>query len=259
MASPHPYGEAIQIDVLTLFPGMFRGPFDESLVKRAVDRNIVKVGIRDIRGYAHDSHRTVDDYQYGGGPGMVMKPEPVFEAVEDVLGRYPRDVRGKVPVVLLSPQGRLFHQDIAEEWARGPGIVLICGHYEGVDERIRETLATDDVSIGDYVLTGGELAAMVLVDAVVRLLPGVVGDSQSVEGDSVTSGVLQYPLYTRPASYRDLEIPSVLLSGNHGEVARWRRRRSLLRTLERRPDLLESASLSEEDLAFLREQGYGAG
>ncbi len=248
----------MQIDVLTLFPAMFRGPFDQSLVKRAVDRNIVRLGIHDIRDYAHDSHHTVDDYQYGGGPGMVMKPEPVFEAVEDVLGSYAQDARGNIPVVLMSPQGRLFRQNLAEEWATGPGIVLICGHYEGLDERIREVLATDDVSIGDYVLTGGELAAMVLVDAVVRLLPGVVGDSGSVEGDSVTSGVLQHPLYTRPASYRDLEVPPVLLSGNHGEVARWRRRQSLLRTLDRRPDLLGSAPLSDEDLRFLREQGYGA-
>ena len=187
---------------------------------------------------------------------MVMKPEPIFEAVEDALAHYSQEARREMPVILLSPQGRLLHQKVAEELARRPGMVLICGHYEGVDERISETLATDEISIADYVLTGGELAAMVLVDAVVRLIPGVVGSAESVQGDSITSGLLQHPLYTRPPVYRDLEVPPVLLSGNHGDIARWRRQQSLLRTLKRRPDLLEVAELTPEDLAFLQSHGY---
>jgi len=187
---------------------------------------------------------------------MVMKPEPVFEAVEDALSRYSQEEQRQVPIILLSPQGRLLHQKIAEELARKPGMVLICGHYEGVDERIREGLATDEISIGDYVLTGGELAAMVLVDAVVRLIPGVVGSAESVRGDSITSGLLQHPLYTRPPVYRNLEVPPVLLSGNHSEIARWRRQQALLRTLKRRPDLLEMTELTRDDLEFLQSHGY---
>ena len=249
----------MRIHILTLFPAMFQGPFDYSVVKRAVDRGLVQIEIRDIRGHTHDSHHTVDDYQYGGGPGMVMKPDPVFEAVEDVLSLHPPASRQEFPVLLLSPQGRVLDQKIAEELARGPGMVLICGHYEGVDERIRSDLATDEISIGDYVLTGGELAAMVVVDAVARLVPGVVGSEDSVLQDSLTSGLLQHPLYTRPRVYRDLEVPAVLLSGNHAEVARWRRQQALLRTLRRRPDLLVTAGLTAEDLKLLRRHGYDPG
>ena len=244
------------IHVLTLFPAMFHGPFHESLINRAAERGLVRIQIKDIRGYAHDSHHTVDDYQYGGGPGMVMKPEPVFEAVEHALSQYPQEIQREIPVILMSPQGRLLQQVIAEDLARRPGMVLICGHYEGVDERVRQSLATDEISIGDYVLTGGELAAMVLVDAVTRLIPGVVGSEDSVAEDSITSGLLQYPLYTRPQVYRDLEVPPNLLSGNHREIARWRRQKALLRTLERRPELLEEARLAPEDLEFLRSHGY---
>ena len=247
----------MDIHVLTLFPTMFQGPFGQSVIKRAVEKGLVQIQLQDIREYAHDSHHTTDDYQYGGGPGMVMKPEPVFEAVEYSLSGFSPEVRQDLPVILLSPQGRRFHQGVAEELAGRPGMVLICGHYQGVDERIRENLATDEVSIGDYVLTGGELAAMVLMDAVVRLLPGVVGSVGSVQGDSITSGLLQHPLYTRPPLYRDLEVPPILLSGDHGAIATWRRQQALLRTLHQRPDLLEEVKLTQEDLAFLRSHEYG--
>ena len=246
----------MDIDILTLFPGMFQGPFQESVIKRALERELIQVHIRDIRDHAHDTHHTADDYQYGGGPGMVMKPEPVFEAVEEALARHPEEIRGEVPVILLSPQGRLFRQSTAEELVKLPRMIIICGHYQGVDERIRQGLSTDEISIGDYVLTGGELAAMVVVDAVARLVPGVVGSKESVTEDSISSGLLQHPLYTRPPVYRDLEVPPVLLSGNHGEVDRWRRQKALLRTLKRRPDLLEKAKLTQEDLELLRSHGY---
>jgi tRNA (guanine37-N1)-methyltransferase len=249
----------MRIHILTLFPAMFQGPFHQSVISRAVERGLVQIQIGDIRDYTRDSHHTADDYQYGGGPGMVLKPDPVFEAVGDALSHYPEGIRRETPVVLLSPQGRLLQQKAVEELSRRPGMVLICGHYEGVDERIRDNLATDEISIGDYVLTGGELAAMVLVDAVVRLIPGAVGSAESVQGDSITSGLLQHPLYTRPPVYQGLEVPPVLLSGNHGEIARWRRRQALLRTLTQRPDLLEEAGLTPEDLDFLRSQGYAKG
>ncbi len=246
----------MHVHILTLFPAMFQGPFHQSVIKRAVDRGLVKIRILDIRDYAHDSHHTTDDYQYGGGPGMVMKPEPVFESVEAALSLYPEETRREIPIILLSPQGRPFRQNIAGDLAGGPGMVLICGHYEGVDERIKEHLATDEISIGDYVLTGGELASMVLVDAVVRLIPGVVGSEEGVQGDSITSGLLQHPIYTRPPVYRDMKVPSTLLSGNHGEIAQWRRRQTLLKTLNRRPDLLKSAELTADDLKFLETHGY---
>jgi tRNA (guanine37-N1)-methyltransferase len=249
----------MDIHILTLFPGMFDGPFRHSVIARAVSNGLVRVHLRDIRQYTHDGHHTADDYQYGGGAGMVMKPGPVFEAVDDALSAWPEAMRGDVPVILLSPQGRLLDQKMAEHLSSRPGMILICGHYEGVDERVREGLATDDISIGDYVLTGGELAAMVVADAVVRLLPGVVGSAESVQGDSITSGLLQHPVYTRPPVHRGLEVPPVLLSGNHGEVARWRRQQALLRTLARRPDLLERADLSEADLEFLASHGYKRG
>ena len=246
----------MQIDILTLFPAMFEGPFQHSLIKRAVDRGLAQIRLWDIRDYTQDTHHTADDYQYGGGPGMVLKPEPVFDAVEEVLSNYSQELCQGTPVILLSPQGRLFQQSIAEELAAGPGMVLISGRYEGVDERIRQNLATDEISMGDYVLTGGELPAMVLVDAVVRLVPGVVGSEASVSEDSITTGLLQHPLFTRPAEYRGLEVPPVLLSGNHAKIARWRREQALLGTLKRRPDLLESADLTQQDLRFLGDHGY---
>ena len=237
----------MRIDILTIFPGMFRGPFEESIVKRAVEKGIIQILLHDIRDYASDRHRTVDDYPYGGGQGMVMKPDPLFAAVEGVQGQAAE--RG--PIVLLTPQGRLFDQKVAVELASEDRLILICGHYEGVDARVHEHLATDEISIGDYVLSGGELAAMVVVDAVVRQIPGVLGSPLSSADDSFAQGLLEYPQYTRPADFRGMSVPEVLLSGNHGEVARWRWQQSLLRTARRRPDLLVRADLTKEEKQWL--------
>ncbi len=225
------YIAPMRIDVLTLFPDMFGGPLRHSILGRAIERRVLEVRLTDIRAFATDRHRTVDDYSYGGGPGMVMKPEPIFAAVESVSGP-------DSSIILLTPQGRLFDQRIAAELGQREHLVLICGHYEGVDERVREHLTTDELSIGDYVLTGGELAAMVLIDAVARLLPGALGAEASTSEESHTQSLLEYPQYTRPPEFRGWKVPEVLLSGNHGEIARWRRRRALLRTAQRRPDLL---------------------
>jgi tRNA (guanine37-N1)-methyltransferase len=227
----------VHIDILTLFPQMFQGMFSLGIFKRAIDQKLVSIGIHNIRDYTHDKHHTVDDYPYGGGAGMVLKPEPIFEAVESIT-REPA-----TPIILLTPQGRLFCQQIAEELSRYSHLILICGHYEGVDERVREHLATDEISIGDYVLSGGEPAAMVVIDAVVRLLPGVLGSAASLLDDSYVSGLLEYPQYTRPAAYRGWPVPEVLLSGDHAQIAKWRREQAILRTLKRRPELLEKAEL----------------
>lgn len=234
----------MRIDILSLFPKMFDGPFGESIVKRAADRGLVNIFIHDFRDLAHDKHHTVDGYSFGGGEGMVLKPEPLFEAVESL-----RQSAGESagPVILLTPQGRLFCHQIALELSKVQNMILICGHYEGVDERVREHLVTDEISIGEYVLTGGELAAMVVVDAVVRLLPGVLGSDRAASEDSYARGFLEYPQYTRPRVYRGWEVPEVLLSGNHQEIARWRSEQSIERTLQRRPDLLAKAALSEEE------------
>ena len=210
---------------------MFGGPLGHSILSRASERGLIDIHLTDIRDFAKDRHRTVDDYPYGGGPGMVMKPEPIFAAVEAVA-------RKGSPIILLSPRGRLFTQRVAMELAEREQLVLICGHYEGVDERVREHLATDELSIGDYVLTGGELAAMVVVDAVGRLVPGVLGDDESADDESHAQGLLEYPHYTRPPEFRGWRVPDVLLSGNHAEIARWRRRQALLATARHRPDLL---------------------
>jgi len=241
----------MRFDVLTLFPEMFTGPLQESIIKRAQERGLISVHLHNIRDYATGRHRITDDAPYGGGGGMVMKPEPIFAAVEAVLG----DEKG-VPVILLSPQGRLFTHEVARELSRYPRLVLICGRYEGVDERVREHLATDEISIGDYVLSGGELAAMVIIDAVTRLLPGALGDPGATFEDSHAWGLLEYPHYTRPAVFRGWVVPEVLLSGNHAAIARWRREQALRRTLECRPDLLERAPLTEEDRAFLARLGW---
>jgi tRNA (guanine37-N1)-methyltransferase len=237
----------MRIDILTIFPGMFRGPFEESIVKRAVEKGVVQIFLHDIRDYASDRHRTVDDYPFGGGQGMLMKPEPLFAAVEDVQGQAPE--RG--PIVLLTPQGRLFEQGVAVELAGHDRLILICGHYEGVDARVHEHLTTDEISVGDYVLSGGELAAMVVVDAVVRQIPGALGSPLSSADDSFAQGLLEHPQYTRPAEFRGMSVPEVLLSGNHGEIARWRRQQSLLRTAQHRPDLLARADLTEEEKQWL--------
>ncbi len=236
----------MHFDILTLFPEIFRGPLDESILKRAQESGRLTVALHNIRDYAGGKHRMTDDTPYGGGGGMVMKPEPIFAAVEAVLAG-----ETGVPVILLSPQGRLFTQAVAMELARHRRILLICGRYEGVDERVREHLATDEISIGDYVLTGGELAALVLVDAVTRLLPGVLGDPGAVFDDSHARALLEGPQYTRPPVFRGWEVPQVLLSGNHAAIVRWRREQALRRTWERRPELLEHAQLTQEDREFL--------
>jgi tRNA (guanine37-N1)-methyltransferase len=238
----------MHVDILTLFPAMFRGPLEESILKRAQESGCLSIALHDIRDYATGKHRVTDDAPYGGGGGMVMKPEPIFAAVEAVL---PDGM--DVPIILLSPQGRLFSQAVAFELARcqQQRLLLICGRYEGVDERVRQYLVTDEISIGDYVLTGGELAAMVVVDAVTRLLPGVLGDPGATLEDSHACGLLEGPHYTRPAVFRGWRVPEVLCSGNHALISRWRREQALLRTLERRPDLLERVDLSPQDAAFL--------
>ena len=222
----------MKIDVLTLFPGMFPGPLDESIIKRACESGRLRLGIRDLRDFTHDRHRKVDDRPFGGGPGMLMKPEPMFEAVEALRGE-------KTRVILTSPAGRPFRQEIARELAAEEHLLLICGSYEGFDERVRECLADDELSIGDYVLTNGALPAMVIIDAVTRLLPGVLGDDESSVDESFSDGLLEYPQYTRPAEFRGMSVPEVLLSGDHAAIERWRREQARMRTGQRRPDLLE--------------------
>ena len=221
----------MKIDVLTLFPAMFAGPLDESIVMRARRTGLLDLKIHNLRDYAHDRHKTVDDRPFGGGPGMLLKPEPIFEAVAHLA-------REQTRVILLSPAGRVFTQAIARELAQLDDLLMITGHYEGFDERIREQLADDELSIGDYVLTNGALPAMVIIDAVTRLLPGALGDDESVHEESFSRGLLEYPQYTRPAEFRGLKVPEVLLSGNHAEIAKWRAEYSRQRTKERRPDLL---------------------
>ena len=222
----------MKIDVLTLFPAMFAGPLDESIIRRARDAGLLDLKIHQLRDYAHDRHRTVDDRPFGGGPGMLLKPEPIFEAVEAIA-------REKSRVILLSPAGRPFSQAIARELAQQDDLLFVTGHYEGFDERIREQLADDELSIGDYVLTNGALPAMVVIDAVVRLLPGVLGDDESAKEESFSPGVgLEYPQWTRPAEFRGMKVPDVLVSGNHAQIAKWRMEQAAKRTKERRPDLL---------------------
>ena len=238
----------MRFDVFTLLPEMFPPYFESSILQRARQREIIDVRIHNIRDWTHDRHRVTDDTPYGGGGGMVIKPEPVFEAVESVLGPKPA-----CPVILLTPQGRVFTQKIAQELAKHERIALICGRYEGFDERVREYLATDEISVGDYVLTGGELPALVLIDSITRLIPGVLGDPDGTDDDSHATGLLEYPHYTRPPEFRGWGVPEVLLSGDHKRIARWRREQSLRRTLQRRPDLLDKVELSEEDHKYLEE------
>jgi len=235
----------MHIDVLTLFPEMFEGIFDSGIMKRAIDQKLVSIGLHNIRDYTHDKHHTTDDYPYGGGAGMVLKPEPIFEAVEAIAKKK------ATPIILLSPQGRLFTQEVAQELAQQSQLVLICGHYEGVDERVREHLASDEISIGDYVLSGGELAAMVVIDSVFRLVPGVLGSEESPLDDSHVGGLLEYPQYTRPPDYRGWPVPEILLSGNHAQIKSWRREQAIRRTLEQRPELLARAELSSEEERLL--------
>ena len=221
----------MKIGVLTLFPAMFAGPLDESIVKRAREARLLDLKIHNLRDWTHDRHKTVDDKPFGGGPGMLLKAEPLFEAIESLQ-------RENTKVILLSPGGRKFDQSIARELAQQGDLLLVCGSYEGFDERVREMLADDELSIGDYVLTNGALPAMVVIDAVVRLLPGVLGDDESSHDESFSHGLLEYPQYTRPAEFRGMKVPEVLLSGNHAEIEKWRREQAKLRTEKQRPDLL---------------------
>ena len=227
-------GRQIKFDVITIFPEMFTDFSGSGVFARAKSSKIIDLKIHDLRDYSNDKHRKVDDYPFGGGPGMVLKPEPVFDAVESIVG----DELGNIPIVLMSPQGRPLDNKIASGYSSNPHIVLICGRYEGFDERIRTHLATDEVSIGDYVISGGELASMVLMDAVSRFVPGVLGDEESAKNDSFSNGLLEHPHYTRPADFRGMKVPEVLISGNHKEINRWRENESVKRTVSRRPDLL---------------------
>jgi len=241
----------MRFDVFTLLPETFAPYLHSSILQKAAEGGLVEIALHNIRDWAKDKHHTTDDTPYGGGGGMVMKPGPVFEAVEAVLGNAPA-----CPVILLTPQGRVFNHAIASELVRHERLALLCGRYEGMDERIRTGLVSDEISIGDYVLTGGELPAMIVIDAVARLIPGVLGDPDGAADDSHASGLLEYPHYTRPPEFRGQAVPEVLLSGDHAKIERWRREQSLLRTLKRRPELLKSAPLTAEDLKFLKEQGY---
>jgi tRNA (guanine37-N1)-methyltransferase len=239
----------MRIDVLTLFPEMFAGSLDASIIGRARERGLVEIRVVNIRDFSAERHAIVDDYPYGGGGGMVMKPQPIFAAVESM--RHDGECRERV--ILMTPQGRCLDQGKVAELAAYEHLILVCGHYEGVDERVREHLVDEEVSIGDYVLTGGELAALVVVDAVVRLIPGALGDEQGAATDSFASGLLEHPHYTRPPQFRGWTVPRVLLSGDHEAIRRWRRKQALRRTLERRPDLIEQAGLTAEDRDLLEE------
>lgn len=238
----------MKFDILTLFPAMFEGPLTESILRRAIENDLLDIRLHQIRDFATDRHKVVDDAPYGGGDGMVMKVEPIAACLEAVKAERP-----KARVLLTSPQGRLFDHTVARELSLEEEVIIICGRYEGVDERVRELFVDDEFSIGDFVLTGGELAAMVMVDATARFVPGVLGSPGSAESDTFSDGILEYPQYTRPADFRGHVVPSVLLSGNHAAVARWRRRKALEKTLHARPELLERAVLSSDDRRCLKE------
>jgi tRNA (guanine37-N1)-methyltransferase len=246
----------MQFEVFSLLPEVFPSYLETSIIKRAREKGLINVRVHNIRDYTHDKHRMTDDTPYGGGGGMVMKPEPVFEAIESVLGLASIQTSTKsdsnIPIILLTPQGRVFNQSIAEEFSQYSCLALLCGRYEGIDERIREHLVTDEISIGDYVLTGGELPALILIDAIARLLPDVLGDPTGAEDDSHSMGLLEYPHYTRPPEFRGWKTPDVLLSGDHAKIEKWRREQALLRTFNRRPDMLEKADLTKEDLKFIK-------
>ncbi|MFD1419417.1 tRNA (guanosine(37)-N1)-methyltransferase TrmD [Lactiplantibacillus songbeiensis] len=229
----------MRIDILSLFPRMFDGPLHESMIGNAIENKVIDVGVTNFRDYTTDKHNHVDDYPYGGGAGMLLQPQPIFDALADVQEKHPAKGR----VILLDPAGVQFNQSVAEDFAKEDHLTFICGHYEGYDERIR-SLVTDEVSLGDYVLTGGELGAMVMIDATVRLIPGVLGNAESAPGDSFSSGLLEYPQYTRPADFRGLKVPDILLSGDHGKIDDWRLQQALKRTYERRPDMLVDLKLS---------------
>ena len=245
----------MQFEVFTLLPEVFPSYLETSIIKRARERDLINVRVHNIRDYTHDKHHTTDDTPYGGGGGMVMKPEPIFEAIETVLGlnsdQTPPEPASNIPIILLTPQGRVFNQSIAQELSAHPHIILLCGRYEGIDERIREHLVTDEISVGDYVLTGGELPALILIDAIARLLPDVLGDPTGAQDDSHAMGLLEYPHYTRPPEFRGWKAPDILLSGDHAKIDKWRREQALLRTFNKRPDMLEKTELTKKDLKFI--------
>jgi tRNA (guanine37-N1)-methyltransferase len=236
----------MHIDILTLFPEMFEGPFGHSIIRRAIDSEIIQIELHNIRDSGIGKHKVVDDYPYGGGEGMVMMPEPLFDSLKKL------NIKDGTPTVLLTPQGKKFDQATADELAQKSRLILICGRYEGVDERVREHMVTDEISIGDYVISGGELAAMVVVDAIIRRLPGALG--AEIEQDSMMNSLLEYPQYTRPADYQGWGVPPVLLSGNHAEIAKWRREQSIEKTAKRRPDLLKNANLSESERQIIENE-----
>jgi len=239
----------MRVDIITLFPSMFKSPFEETIIKRAQQNGLIEIHLHNLRDFTTDRHRTVDDVPFGGGAGMVMKVEPIYKAISHIKA----EVGEKARVILLSPQGKTFSQKLAFQLVKEKNLILICGRYEGVDERVREYLVDEEISIGDYVLSGGEIAAMVIVDAVVRLLPGAVGDERSIKENSFYRGLLDYPQYTRPAKFLNWEVPEVLRSGNHQKIREWRKRKMLEKTLLRRPDLLEKTKLTSEERKLLEE------
>lgn len=239
----------MRIDILTLFPRMIEAPFQESIVKRAIDKNIVEIHIHNIRDYANNKHNVVDDTPYGGGPGMVMKPEPVFSAVDTILQDRKRPV--KYRILLMSPQGEFFSHKKAKQLSKCKHLLIICGHYEGIDERVRKYLITDEISVGDFVLTGGEIPALLVVDSVVRLIPGVVGKKESICNETFYNGILGCPQYTRPQDFRSMKVPDILLSGDHARIKKWRKKEALKATLNKRPDLLKSAKLDKDQKKIL--------
>jgi len=246
----------MRFHVLTLFPNAFQDPLEYSMLAKALERGLVSIDVTDIRDYSHDPHHTADDYQFGGGHGMVLKPEPVFEATEAALSGYSDAERKDIPIILFTPQGEMLTQRIVEELSQAPAVAMICAHYAGIDNRVPDFLATSEISLGDFVLTGGELPAMALIDAMSRLVPGVIGSPENVAEDSISSGLLQHPLYTRPAEFQGMKTPEILLSGHHANIEKWRREQSLQRTLARRPDMLLTAELSPEDLKYLATLDY---
>jgi len=237
----------LKIHVLTLFPEFFESPFNVSIIKRALDKGLIQIELINIRDFSRDKHKKVDDYPYGGGCGMVMKPEPIFEAVEYVEKMIEGESRR---IILMSPQGKVFNQDLARQLSKEQNLIFICGHYEGIDERVK-TLITDEISIGDFILTGGEIPALAIIDATSRLVPGVLGSSESPEDESFSNGLLEYPQYTRPEVYRGLRVPEVLLSGNHKEIELFRRKEALIRTRDKRPDLFQKLKLTDLDKKLL--------
>lgn len=247
------------IKVMTLFPEMFSGPLDDSMIQRAKEKNIVDLEYINIRDYADNKHKKVDDYPYGGGPGMVMAPQPIFDCYNQIVKATGLKGGERPRVIYLSPKGEIFNQRVAIELSKEKFIIMLCGHYEGVDQRVIDEIVTDEISIGDYVLTGGEIPAMVLIDSITRLLPGVLSQSQCYEDETFYSGLLEYPQYTRPASFRGLEVPGVLISGNHKKIDEWRRRESLRLTYKRRPELLKNTELTDEDKEFLKSIGMDSG